>query len=70
MADLSTSPESAGVQIHTKKVRSLPPTRARTPAEERADTGVCQGIKKMKAACQLAARVLQHAGTLVKVRGT
>lgn len=27
-----------------------------------------QGIKKMKAACQLAARVLQHAGTLVKVR--
>ena len=27
-----------------------------------------QGIKKMKAACQLAAQVLQQAGTLVKVR--
>lgn len=32
-----------------------------------AEKAEVQGIKKMKAACQLAARVLQHAGTLVKV---
>jgi hypothetical protein len=73
--DTGENPWSDDPQIHDAEVRaSLLPTvkcslHARVPCAESARHACMQGIQKMRAACRLAADVLEHAGSLVKVCG-